>query len=735
VVPALITRDMQHNSFIQCGYKSWPKEERVHRHNPKRMQDHLQYWMVDCNFPLRAPFNFGKGMYPAWLHSGYDSFAVRTWENGNVVDEQVEGFQQNQEQGDRSRILAMNLISSPAQLAQVKEFTYLQAGDMTRLGDSFTAAQFSGGALSFVSTGPEVRYWAIENANRDTFGVFYVPGSERWRARLKVASTAPLKSVTIYDSTRVFRRFAVSGTAAEIEVDGLHDTRHVFTAVIEDVNGGRAMTGALETSDRLFAQYFCSDRCNIMSGQSCIRTADGHEETVGSTCNLYKAGRLLVGTVALREELPGIDGSGGGTQFALYPVMKLRAADGKSEAGSPLHRITRPYENADAIVFDTPIALRSETTENHIYGHADYVDPRRPAVDARVVQEHFYRKPVNPSPVMAEFSFTGTDPAGLKLVKGDLGYGQIYYHEKSRRYNGGWGTHWSTEQFSQLFFRSWLERCGDVLVIRANGKVEKRFTDAMPAGEYTVPTLHAGDSIFVTGWSEGMFVLDGKLDIALLRIPSEQSWLLFGGSADTGTLRRGERSAVRVMNWKLGGADKGDAQVARWQRLGTDFGITGKPVYAVSATQGAVKATRYVLELAAKNNGFAGTIGKAELGQRLPVKVTGLNDKWTAGKVDLARKQWFPLGVRDGAAYTTVDTAEGEHQLYIGNLVTADNADLVLTLVPDNADGKTCLDVHNPTAQSVTTNVAVPVATFLAAKQAHNVTVPAGASVRVELVP
>ncbi|MCU0873722.1 MAG: hypothetical protein MUE50_15400, partial [Pirellulaceae bacterium] len=289
-MPALLTRDDQNNTFLQCGPQSWPKLERLSKMNPRRVQDHLGYWMNDSNFPCRVIGLFSQGQYPAWLHSGYDTFAVRTYQDGKLIDEAVDGFLQNQEQGDRSRIVVLDLLSSPEKLAAVKEHTYVMAATAEQLEAAFTRPQFSGGSISYVSRGPQIRNWYVSNATRNTFGEFYVPSTERWRASLRVASEVPLRSVTFYDRTRIFRRLALSGQAAEVNIEGLHDMRHVLTAVVEDEQGNTAMTGSAEVQDTLLRQYFCSDRCNIMSGLSTLREADGRERLVPASSMLYKAG-------------------------------------------------------------------------------------------------------------------------------------------------------------------------------------------------------------------------------------------------------------------------------------------------------------------------------------------------------------------------------------------------------------------------------------------------------------
>jgi len=708
-VPALLTMDDPGNRFVQCGHQSWPKPERLSRKNPKRVQDHLGYWMTDCNFPLRAPYGFSKGQYPPWLHSGYNAFAVRTYEGGQVVDDCLEGFLQNQEQGDRSRILVMTFLTRPEQLADVREFTHIRADNRAQLEDAFLRDQFSGGSVAFVSSGPRVQSWQIAHGSRETCGQFYVPGTERWRASLRVASDVPLKSVTLYDSTQVFRRFAVTGSLCELHVDGLHDRRHVLTALVEDERGGRAVTSSIETEDNLFRQFFCSDRCNIMGGWSTLRLPDGHEQIIASTCCLYKAGRLSFSAVSRGEELPGIDGAGLGTLLSILPSFALSAEGGKEESRPPIHQINRPYDSADAIVFDTPILKRSASPGQDFFGHAPYVDLAEPKVGARLVQYHFYRKPAYPSPVMADLSLTIPDPEGVQLKAGWQGF--------SRQLAGSPG---------------WFPLFSKWVLLRADGSRSEGPSADERSGTGWRGTLRPGDLLLLPDLGEGMFILAGEADIVIECVPSRRRGLFWLGRFAAPRLPAGATTAVRLLTVKT--TERGAAALPAWLRFRDAFGIAGgKPAYTVTPTQGSVVSTRYLLELAAQDWGSTGAIARANLPQRLPIRVTGLNPKWTAGKVDLERKEWYPLGVWQGAAFTTLDTTEGDHRLYLGNLVTTDNPDLVLTLLPANADGSTLLDVHNPTDRAATAKVRVPVTTFLAKAQEREVTVPPMSSIRLTL--
>jgi hypothetical protein len=399
-----------------------------------------------------------------------------------------------------------------------------------------------------------------------------------------------------------------------------------------------------------------------------------------------------------------------------YWIFQLTAAeDGKSETRPVVHQINRPYENADMIIFDTPLLRRGTGETGEIYGHAPYLNLAEPKVAARLVQWHPYRNPALPAAVMGELSITVTDPGGVQLKNGFAG---LSVHLAS---SPGW----------YKVFKRYMILRAESTASEVDGPAPDDAKDTSYNGR-----LNPGDLILLPDLGEGLFVLDGTPDLALacanVKNPLGLFWL---GHAGTEKLATGARISTKLLlvNLKTKGTQT-EAILANWIRFRDQYGIGGKsPGYAVTAKQGSVAKSRFLLELVAHKYGFQGTIGQADLPQRLSIKISGLNPKWTAAKVDLVRQQWFPLGVWDGAAYTTVDTTEGEHQLYVGNIVTCDNPDVWLTLLPANADGKTRVDVHNPTDQDVTVIVCIPVATSLAAQQSFTVAVPKGTTVRREL--
>ncbi|MHB9022732.1 MAG: hypothetical protein ACYC7E_00945 [Armatimonadota bacterium] len=705
VMPALLYQDLMENRFLQCGAKSWPEDAVLAKDNPKRISDHLRF-MFSSGPPLRAPYAFSKGTYPTWLYSAYDSFTVHTFEKGKLTDDSFAGLLQNQHHGDQARVLSLSLIQSPAEMRAVKEYTWLFAPSMEKLNRAFIDMQWAD--QNYISDGPRVTYWTMQNNVRITNGELYVPGTERWRLVLHAESDVPLKQVTIYDSTRVVRRYAVTGNACDVSFDGVHDTRHVFTAVVEDAQGRRAITSSIQTSDFLNRQYFCSDRCNIMGGWSTLRNADGYHEIQPASNQLYKGGRLHFMPVVPSAGLPGIDGSGSNNECPIYPEFKLNAEGDASETRPPVHQILRPYENADLIIFDTPILKRNDSPDRECFGHGPYTKLGTPKIGARLVQYHFYRKPILSSPVLADMTMTVTAPEGVQPKKGWM-------------------------DFTHFYSTSWSAKIKKYVVVRADGTRESGPSEDGIKATTWRGTLRPGDGVIYPGVGEAFFLLEGDdLTVLIECIPAQKWFRMYTGLMDTTRRPQGFTHRARVLSLKVGDRLADDVAIAACLRFRDTFGLTGQaPAYSIKPTQGQVISSRYLLTLQAKDSGFHGTIPQTDLAQRLPIMVNGVNEKWTAGKVDAARKEWYPLGVWEGATYTTVDTREGAHTLYIGNVVIADHPDVWVTLLSANTDGKTLVDVHNPTDRPLT--VTVRMAPAIAAWQTGKLTVPPRSTIQAEL--
>ncbi len=701
VIPAVMTRDELGNSFITAGPKAWPQPERLSENHPRRLRDQLGYWMLDAGFPMRIVFNLSAGGYPAWLHSAYNTFAVRTWRDGEIVDDATAHFRQVQEQGDNARPVAVHILSSPVALTAAREVTWLRANKPNDLLHQLTVQNYDNG-LAYVSTGPRIVQWTLEHGHRQTWTEDYVPGRERWRLRLAVESETPLMQVTIFDSVRPIRRFAIKGTSANLVVDGLHDTRRVLSAVIEDVDGNRAVTDALSSSDGRFRQSFCSDRCNLMGGSSYIRKRDGTLERVHASTTLCKAGRLGVSTVGEGEELPGIDGSGGGTLFSLAAVLNLSAGEPElTEVRSILHRIERPWESADGLIYHTPILKRSSTRQHDIFGHRPYVPLAEPRHQATLTQHHYYRSPMYPSPALARFAITASEDVTT---------------------TAGWNN------FHVQFASSW-GAIADWVLMRRDGSVQRAPEGADKSWR---GRLEPGDSIYFPELGEGLFVRDGYADVVMPCVPEKKWFRLYLGVREQVSLKAGETLSLETILVRV--RHDGEQGMEEWRRFGTLYGLMGEPGYQAEVQLGETLDTRYLYTARAENKRFAATF-RGDLPQRLPVVVHGLDPASTAGLIDNKRRLWIPLAVVDGVARTTLAVDGEAREILIANLLESDNPNLTLTLLPGNAAGSLRAAVHNSTRTAIRATLRVPVTTWLAPAQSQTMLVPPMSTLGILLQP
>ena len=128
---------------------------------------------------------------------------------------------------------------------------------------------------------------------------------------------------------------------------------------------------------------------------------------------------------------------------------------------------------------------------------------------------------------------------------------------------------------------------------------------------------------------------------------------------------------------------------ADWENFATTMGFHGNPAYEVKDVKvGKVTGTRFLLELEPADFGFVGTVTGANLPCRLPIRVANINQNWTFAYFDLDRKEWFPSAVDQviSKGYFTLDTRLGNHRIFAGHPVGADNPELRIFVL---SDGKT----------------------------------------------
>ncbi len=172
---------------------------------------------------------------------------------------------------------------------------------------------------------------------------------------------------------------------------------------------------------------------------------------------------------------------------------------------------------------------------------------------------------------------------------------------------------------------------------------------------------------------------------------------------------------------------QGVADPAAWL---TALGFAGKLPYQLRFTRGKLETVRFVAEVAPQDYGAAGEVAAtADLPFWVPVHLTGLNPRWPAG---LWREDGTLnyTGVFEGSAWPRLDVGQ-KGRFYAGNLLTADQPDLVLEVVKWTPEYLK-IEVHNPTAEPIEATIATPKEVTTLRAYTGQVTVPAGSTIYVE---
>jgi len=201
--------------------------------------------------------------------------------------------------------------------------------------------------------------------------------------------------------------------------------------------------------------------------------------------------------------------------------------------------------------------------------------------------------------------------------------------------------------------------------------------------------------VFPSLWgSAGLIALDeGYLMNLYTKAPGVHLGVQLAGMPRQ--MKAGERLHYRYV--LMHGRTGESPNTAEWERFVRTMGFRGPPGYEVKDTKaGRVKSQRFLLELEPTEGAFVGTVSAADLPIRLPVRVAQMNPNWTFGWFDLDRKEWHPSAVdreiRQG--FFTLDTRRGNHRLFAGHPVLADNPEARIAVFSDGKS-EVCAAVNN----------------------------------------
>ena len=160
------------------------------------------------------------------------------------------------------------------------------------------------------------------------------------------------------------------------------------------------------------------------------------------------------------------------------------------------------------------------------------------------------------------------------------------------------------------------------------------------------------------------------------------------------------------------------------------MGLAGPTPYKLNFTRGKLEATTYYATVAPERFGVAGDVATpAEIAFNVPLRLRGVKPRWPAGIWREGGAVVF-TGVFEATAWPLLDVSQ-KGRFYAGNLLTADNPDLVLAIVKWTKDAIT-IDAHNPTDAPITATVSTPAEITGFKAFQRKVTLPAGRSIMLE---
>ncbi|NOY79547.1 MAG: hypothetical protein GXP31_00945 [Kiritimatiellaeota bacterium] len=686
----------------------------------------LNYAYATCGFKLTAGnclFSDDAAPFSDFF-SNWDAFAVTTGEDGKLLEDALPDYLAVVDSGQGPVPLAVDFLSSPKKLKDVSRRTVLCLAPDRPVGPQ-VREYFDSWRLypdnplrCFVTAGPTIREWAYagpRDYEGNTRGNF-VWQNYRWRLQGEVGSETGLSEVSVFDGPNLFRRYLPGGAKSfSFELDLTHDRQHNLVLIALDKNGKRAVSREQWDRNHRLEEFMCSDRNNQLS-YGYVTATDGVGLLLGGNQSLATPFKRIAGGISPAGTFkndpllgaPAFDGAAGGEPQVWENTAPL-GVPGNLPAHTPnVNRAVRLFHSGDVHVGEG----RREFyfTDGIRVANVWHTLGKTAPADAWTVCRRNTFFQVDPDSPLAVFLWR----IDLKLLK-DLP-------------NRGFEVIVVSPAESLL----WMLRS-------AGGRQLSGMWEGPPrsAGRSLIMPFGPGAYAAFLGSPLGgcaVFTLAGDLE-ARLGLPRRSS-LRVRIPQEKAPARAGETRRVELL---LVGLPRQTDRTARLpalsneivERFYREFGLDGGPGgYTVAVRAGRIAGRRYILRVdGAADNGFAGMI-EGDLVSALPVRVAGLNDRWSAVLYDAALGKARPVGVFENAAWA-VFPLHGRREVFIGHPVTAGRRELFVQ-VTQTGNASWRVEVHNPTDTPLRTSLVCnrffPPFQVVAGLPKQPVTVPAGGS-------
>jgi hypothetical protein len=690
-IPGLEYPDQCGDRFISFGSAmGWLKAEWLQRKRFGANEDIA----VNYQFPDTLLFELKNNKLDPHYIGQYYSIAIETYRGADqhVTANDLPQYARMQYLRYNLHPSAIHFLDEPGQMARAAATGYqnfIQETSLDKiLGRISTPesryAHVKHPVAMYVSQGPRIAAW---EGRRTALGARdrYLGGEpiQHWEARLAVTDDAPIKEVRFQNGPDLLQRHLPNAPTFDQVYHGFHDRQYELFATVEDAQGRKAITSCLLVLQLRNMLVNCTDNRNIILGGEY-----GHAKTAPRGFEMY-FNRINLGCLPYQ-----------------YPLMQPQ------EKLQPLNPITDTYEyytDKDIVILDQVL---KNTWPMELVAHGSKANGYPEAV-ALPIQDFDY--------TARTYRFTtGKDKPELLLVEADLTFKRDFTFPEQpardvtiARMNGGRSTPGDFQAFA----------VGDdksvTLKRRVNGNLQ--WSGEVAPGQYlaALPGLTGAGAII-------------PLDKPLLwwgQI-TESNFDLHAGFDVPRLVKAGDHFTARYL-YAIGNFGE-SLDSTEFAALLHQLGIAGKPDYQVTPDAGKVLDTRVYLRAQAENGGFSARISKAPLPvDGLTVKVEGVNNHWSAGIWDRDLKILSRIGGRDGAVWTNVDLT-ADRNIFIGNLLTCDNPELLLIYL--DGDDKGCVfQAHNPTDGAITTTVRSHPQFDRIKPFDRQITVPAGSTVEVKI--
>ena len=618
----------------------------------------------------------GKMPYNPWWEHVIMACAPLTYEDSTLTDDGVMRWLRSCE-AHQTTLLPLSLVrlKSPDRVAAAAQAVHLSVLRTSDLGSIRNFARTGAGGQvmpSYLTSGPRVPVWTKEDGASEPFR----PNSSRFRMLLKATSEAGLAEVRIIDAAdgsdyRVWKPAGQKEFMATIDEQAAR--QRVLGLIVTDVNGRTAIAPPVYTFQGGNRSWHMGDRLMGMHHTTSWDPERKRLITHGSpACISYHKGSPDGGGEFVTDHVAnlkfqGLEGSG------IYPpAFKLNPrleTDKGREPASAAMRFEQRLASHDLAVFD--YVGDQEYAEGQRF---DFNGTPRIARDTRIattVSRNWLIRTCYLAPVvMMVNEITVTFKQDVQLKRFSLG-----------RYHGPD----AAGEFNFLVIKPGANQVAEAWTFEAGEKFS-RHTDFSPGGYLYQAKALAGTMGFVA--------LDDK--VACESQARGHEFVL--QKQYLKEYRAGDTLSVRML--RVSRAYEAQQGSNEWlEKFLRDYGVACAPGYAYKVLQGTLREINYVLDLEQRDGGAAIELGKYDLPEPLPVRVSGVRKSAALGEYDLDTKRVRPLPLLEGSVTTSVETQLRATRLYVGEWLSWNNDAVRVSFVTDGTDF--LLEAHNPTGAEI----------------------------------